>query len=307
MRLGSLFKFAVVLAALGSAAFYVLTIPQTLSADTLPPRAPDLGNGETMFNIGGCASCHATPKQDNRLQLGGGLALTSPFGTFKVPNISPDRKAGIGGWSELQFVNAMLKGVGANGEHLYPSFPYTSYQRMAMDDVRDLFGYLRSLPPVTTRSEPHQLPFPVSVRRAVGTWKLLFLDGKPFAPDPSKDAVFNRGAYLIEGPGHCAECHSTRNLLGAVEPAKRFAGGTNPTGTGWIPNITPHADGLAAWSEKDWEYFLENGLTPDGYAVEGEMADVIANVSKLRAEDRRAMTVYLKGLPPRPGAKPANK
>jgi mono/diheme cytochrome c family protein len=300
-------RFALVLAALGLAAFYVLTVPSTLPPGTLQPRTADLANGETMFNIGGCSSCHATPKQDDRRRLGGGLALPSPFGTFKVPNISPHPQDGIGGWTELQFANAMLKGVGRQGEHLYPAFPYTSYQRMALDDVRDLFAFLKTLRPDANPSEPHQLPFPFSIRRGVGIWKLLFVDGRMFMPDPAKDASANRGAYLVEGPGHCAECHSSRNLLGAIKRSSRFAGGAALEGKGWVPNITQHVDGLATWSVKDFEFFLETGLEPDGASVAGGMADVIANTSKLAPDDRHAMAVYLKALPPRPGRKPAKK
>ena len=204
-----LLRSVLVLAVLGLTAFYVLTIPSTLPADALKPRTADLANGETMFSIGGCSSCHATPKQDDRRKLGGGLALRSPFGTFKVPNISPDPNHGIGGWTELQFANAVLKGVGRGNEHLYPSFPFTSYQRMALDDVRDLFAFLKTLPPVTTASEPHQLPFPFNVRRGLGGWKLLFVDGRQFAPDLSNGAVYNRGAYLVEGPGQQSERHQS--------------------------------------------------------------------------------------------------
>ena len=307
MRLRSVAGAALVLAVLGFAAFYVLTVPSTLPQDALTPRAADLANGETMFNIGGCASCHATPKQDNRLRLGGGRVLRSPFGTFRVPNISSDPKAGIGAWTELQFANAVLKGVGRNNEHLYPSFPYTSYQRMRLDDIRDLYAFLKTVPPDTTPSEPHQLPFPFNIRWLLGGWKLLFFDGKPLAPDPARDDAYNRGAYLLEGPGHCAECHSARNTLGAIKPSKRFAGGADLEGDGWVPNITPHADGLAEWSAKDIEYFLETGLTPDGYAVTSGMADVVKNTAKLSAADRTAIAVYLKALPPREGKRPPRK
>jgi mono/diheme cytochrome c family protein len=303
-----LLRSVLVLAVLGLAAFYVLTIPSTLPADALKPRTANLANGEIMFNIGGCSSCHATPKQDDRRKLGGGLALRSPFGTFKVPNISPDPDHGIGGWTELQFANAVLKGVGRGNEHLYPSFPFTSYQRMALDDVRDLFAFLKTLPPVATASEPHQLPFPFNVRRGLGGWKLLFVDGRQFAPDLSKGAVYNRGAYLVEGPGHCAECHSRRNSLGGINPSTHFAGGADPEGKGgWVPNITPHPDGLAAWSVKDFEFFLETGLAPDGSGVAGNMAEVVANTSKLSAADLAAIAVYLKALPPREGKAPPRK
>jgi mono/diheme cytochrome c family protein len=302
-----LLRSALVLVVLGLAAFYVLTMPSTQPAGALQPRTADLANGETMFNIGGCTSCHATPNAKDRLRLGGGRTLRSPFGAFKVPNISSDPKAGIGSWTELEFANAMLKGVGRNGEHLYPAFPYTSYQRMAPDDVRDLYAFLKTLPPDPATSEPHQLPFPFNIRRSLGVWKLLFLDGRPFVPDQSKDAVYNRGAYLVEGPGHCAECHSSRNSLGGINPSTRFAGGADPEGKGWVPNITPHADGLAAWSAKDFEYFLETGLAPDGSGVTGNMAEVVTNIARLSAAYRTAIAVHLKALPARPGKKPPRK
>ncbi len=225
-------------------AFYVLTSPSAWP-HRLQPRTANLANGETLFNIGGCASCHAMPKQDDKRRLGGGLALATPFGTFKVPNISSDARFGIGAWSEEAFVNAMLRGVGRNGEHLYPAFPYTSYQRMSLDDVRDLFAFLKTLPAEAVASEPHALAFPFNVRRGLGLWKLLYLDGKTFTPDPAKSAALNRGAYLVEGPGHCAECHSPRNVFGGIIADRRFAGGVDAEGKGWVPNITPHADGIA--------------------------------------------------------------
>jgi mono/diheme cytochrome c family protein len=304
MRFRSRILLVSLLGLFGLTALGVVTAPATLPPDAFGPRTADLANGETMFNIGGCSSCHAMREQQDRLSLGGGTALRSPFGTFKVPNISPDPQTGIGAWSELRFANAMLKGVGPNNQHLYPSFPYTSYQRMSVDDVRDLHAFLKSLPPVKTPSEAHQLPFPFNIRWGIGAWKLLFLDGLPFKPDATKDAAFNRGAYLVEGPGHCAECHSTRNVLGAVKPSSRFAGGPDLEGKGWVPNITPHADGLAAWSAQDMEFFLQTGLTPDGYAVGESMADVILNTAKLTTDDRRAMATYLKALPPLAGKKP---
>jgi mono/diheme cytochrome c family protein len=297
----------VVLAAAAALGFYVLTMPSLAVTEPLPARTADLANGETMFNIGGCASCHATPKQDDTRRLGGGLALATPFGTFKVPNISPDARFGIGAWPEQAFVNAVLRGVGRNGEHLYPAFPYTSYQRMALDDVRDLFAFLKSLPAEAKPSEPHSLPFPFSVRRGLGLWKQIYLDGKAFAADPGKSAQANRGTYLIEGPGHCAECHSPRDVLGGIVPQRRFAGGADAEGKGWVPNITPHADGIEAWSEKDIAYMLKTGFTPDNDSVGSAMADVAANTGKLSDDDRAAMAAYIKSLPPRPGKAPPKK
>ena len=137
----------------------------------------------------------------------------------------------------------MVKGTSPDGEHLFPALPYTSYQRMKLDDVRDLFAYLKTLPAVQAQSKPHDVPFPFNIRRTLGGWKFLFLDGKPFQPDPAKSAAWNRGAYLVNGPGHCAECHSPRNILGGIVESQRFAGGPDPGGDGWIPNITQQGIG----------------------------------------------------------------
>lgn len=277
-------------------ALWFLTAPATVASGALPARSPDLANGKTAFDAGGCASCHATPNQDDRTRLGGGLAMPSPFGTFHVPNISPDPKDGIGRWSEADFVTAVMKGTSPDGAHLYPAFPYPSYAHARLDDVRDLFGYIKTLPAVAGQAPAHELPFPFSIRRAAGLWKLLFFDDKPFTPDPAQTAQWNRGAYLVNGLGHCTECHSPRNALGGIVASQRFAGGPDPEGKGWVPNITQK--GLKGWSERDIADFLGSGMTPEGDSAGGSMARVIRNTSQLSAEDRNAMAVYVKSLPP---------
>ena len=303
--LRKLILLAVAAAVVGLAVFWFVTIPATVPASALANRTPDLANGKTMFYAGGCASCHATPNQEDKTRLGGGLGLKSPFGTFYVPNLSPDPNDGIGKWSEADFVTAMLKGTSPDGRHYFPAFPYTSYQRMRTEDVRDLFAYIKTLPAVQGRVRDHDVPFPFNVRRSLGGWKFLFLDGKPFQPDPSKSAQWNRGAYLVNGPGHCAECHSPRNPLGGIVTAQRFAGGPNPEGEGWVPNITQQ--GLKEYSDKDIAYLLETGNTPEGDSVGGSMAPVIRNTSQLTPEDRDAMAVYIKSLPPVEGPKKPEK
>jgi mono/diheme cytochrome c family protein len=295
----------IVLALLGGVAFWLLTMPQTLSASALGPHRPDLGNGRTMFIAGGCSGCHAVPGEDDKTRLGGGLALKSPFGTFYVPNISSDRRDGIGSWSEADFVTALTKGTSPDGRHYYPAFPYTSYQRMQIGDLRDLFAYIKTLPAVSGTVRDHDLMLPFGFRRGLGLWKLLYLDDARFVPDPAKSAVLNRGGYLAEGPGHCAECHSPRNFMGGIITAQRFAGGPNPEGKGWIPNITPK--GLGDWSEKDIAYLLESGQTVDGDAVGGSMGEVVRNTAQLAAEDRTAIAAYIKSLPPVDGPKPTKK
>lgn len=289
----------------GLAAFWFFTAPQTVPASALAaPHKLDIANGKTLFDIGGCVSCHTTSKTD-RTRLGGGVALKSPFGTFYTPNISSDPKDGIGAWSEAQFVNAMNKGTSPDGEHYYPAFPYTSYQRMAVADLQDMFGYLKTLPAVQGRVRDHDLPFPFTIRRLLGGWKLLFLDGEPFKPEPAKSAQWNRGAYLVNGPGHCAECHSPRNSLGGMLSSERFAGGPDPEGEGWVPNITQK--GLGDWSVKDIAYLLQSGMTPDFDSVGGSMTAVIRNTSQLSDDDRMAMAVYIKSLAPIDGPLPPKK
>ena len=285
------------LAALAAAGVYWwLSAPVVAAAGTAPARVPDLANGQVMFNAGGCASCHAVPDQPDRLRLGGGVAIKSPFGTFYAPNISSDPTEGIGKWSDAEFVNAVMHGVSPDGQHYFPAFPYTSYQHARREDVLDLFAYLKTLPAVAGKVRDHDVHFPFNIRRNVGIWKFLFLDGKPFVADSAKSPQWNRGAYLVNSFGHCAECHSPRNALGGIIAGQRFAGGPNPEGEGWVPNITQK--GLREWSAKDIAYFLKTGELPDGDSVGGAMTRVIKNTSQLPDDDLAAMADYLKSLPP---------
>ena len=290
-----IFIVALAAVAIGLAVFWWLTMPAIVAASALGSHTPDLGNGKSVFYAGGCASCHATPAQPDRLRLGGGLPIGSPFGTFHVPNISPDPKDGIGNWSEAQFVTAMLKGTSPDGAHYFPAFPYAAYQHARVEDVRDLFAFIKTLAPVAGGAQPHTVPFPFNIRRNVGIWKLLFLDSQQPIADAARSPQWNRGSYLVNAFGHCAECHSPRNALGGIVAKQRFAGGPNPEGEGWVPNITQK--GLAEWSEKDIAYLLETGQTPEGDTVGGSMAPVIRNTSQLSADDRLAMATYLKSLP----------
>jgi mono/diheme cytochrome c family protein len=180
---------------------------------------------------------------------------------------------------------------------------------MQLNDVRDLFVYLKTLPPVAGRVRRHDLAFPFNERRLLGGWKLLFLHGGPFEPDRSRSAQWNRGAYLVNGPGHCAECHSPRNLLGGIIESERFAGGPAPDDSGWVPNITPiglkRSDEV--WSEKDIATFLGDGMMPSGDFAGSSMAEVIRNTSSLTADDRAAIAAYLVTLPPVVGPTPPPK
>ncbi len=295
---------AAILVVLAFAAFWLVTTPRSPAAADLPDHAIDLANGERMFWAGGCESCHAAKDAtgDDRFRLGGGLALDTPFGIFRAPNISPDPGNGIGNWTEAEFVSAMKRGVGRGGRHLYPAFPYTSYQRMSVEDILDLKAFLDTLPPVSDASLPHELPFPFNIRRGLGLWQLLYVDGRTFEPDPGVDERLNRGAYLVLGPGHCGECHTPRGLDGGLLSAQAFAGGPAPEGDGTIPNITPHETGIGSWSEADIVAFLQTGFTPEFDSAGGAMAAVIRNIAMLPPEDVEAIAAYLKSIPPLPSA-----
>ena len=287
----------------GAAGFWLLTAPAVwhmLRGQTAVAKvsAPRLENGQTLFWAGGCASCHATPDQDDRLRLGGGRALPTPFGTFRVPNLSSDKQDGIGAWSEQAFIRAMREGVSPDGRHYYPAFPFTSYALMGDQDLVDLLAFLKTLPAVSGRIADHDLAFPFSFRRGLGLWKWLNLGSGPYQTQTGQSESWNRGAYLVNGPGHCAECHSPRTALGGIISAQRFAGGPDPEGKGWVPNLTQHEKGLKDWSIADIEDVLASGSTPEGDYVGGSMAKVVRNSSQLTKDDREAIADYIKSLPP---------
>lgn len=306
--LRKLAAIAVVLVAAGAAAFWFLTAPARLDAATFAALEPgDAARGERVFWAGGCSSCHARPDAEGeaKLELAGGVALETAFGTFVAPNVSPHAEDGIGRWSLADFANAMMRGVSPDGRHYYPAFPYTSYARMDPQDVADLFAFLRTLPAVEGRPGAHRLAFPYTMRRGIGLWKRLHMHRGPvvtLAADASDAA--RRGRYLVEGPGHCGECHTPRSFTGGAEFDQWLAGAKAAEGDGIVPNITPGEEGLAGWSQGDIAYYLESGFTPDFDSVGGAMVDVQENMAMLPDEDREAIAAYLKAMPPRPNGYP---
>jgi mono/diheme cytochrome c family protein len=293
-RIASAFGLAAVLVAAGAVAAWFATAPRRISAEVAAgvsePGDPEVGRN--VFYIAGCDSCHMSPGQPDPLRLGGGMELKTPFGSFYPPNISPDKKDGIGSWSAADVADAIMAGVSPNGEQLYPALPYTSYCRMSIKDVGDLFAFLRTTPPVTGRAPPNALIFPFSIRRAVGFWKLLYMPriDHPLAVDPTGEEALGR--YLVEGPGHCAQCHSPRDFLGGVIEQRRLTGGLLPDGKGKAPNIT--AQGLKDWSEDDIVTALSTGFTPSGDALGGPMALEVRSLSHAPAPDLAAIAHYLK-------------
>lgn len=304
-----LLKLAAAGAVVGGTVFWILTIPNTLDASDLPDHNADLANGEYMFNIGGCASCHAAPKStgDARQVLVGGVTLGSPFGDFHVPNISQDKETGIGGWSDIDFINAMVKGVSPEGQHYFPAFPYRSYQNMTIPDLLDLKAFLDTTPAKSSQVPDHELPFPFNIRRSVGMWKLMYLDGKPADPAPDASDSIKRGAYLVRGPAHCGECHTPRDILGGPIDARSFGGAPNPEGKGFIPNITPHKTGIKSWSEDELVTSFEDGFKPDFDSFGSSMVEVQINLSLINDGDRRAIAQYLLSLDPVDAQRPPKK
>ncbi|WP_439110603.1 c-type cytochrome [Lentibacter sp.] len=280
-------------------AFWQLTGVKTIPAAVMADLTGDPVAGEQVFFAAGCASCHAAPDAtgDDKLLLAGGMRFESPFGTFIAPNISPDATHGIGGWTKTDLANAMLYGTSPTGQHYYPAFPYGSYVRMklrgdGLQDIANLHSYLNTLPAAAVPNLPHEVGFPFNIRRGLGLWKRVFLDTYWVAPMPLEDAELQRGRYLVEALGHCGECHTPRNIVGAPQNANWLTGAPNPSGKGRTPAI----DQLD-WSASDIAYYLETGFTPEFDSAGGHMAAVVENLAKLPASDRAAIAGYLKALP----------
>ena len=293
----------VLLAILGGIAFWFVTAPQTVDASVIAglPEG-DAERGERIFWAGGCTSCHAAPKAEgeDRLRLGGGVELATEFGTFVAPNISQDATDGIGNWSAGDLVNAMMKGVSPDGRHYFPAFPYTSYARMKSADIADLHAFLKTLPAVPGAAPGHRLSFPFNIRRGVGAWKLLYVRDEPVVAVDETNEQLVLGRYLVEGPGHCGECHTPRLFSGGPKLDRWLSGARAAEGDGIVPNITPAEQGLGGWSAGDIANYLETGFTPDFDSVGGAMVEVQKNLALLPAADREAIAAYLKAIPGHP-------
>lgn len=294
--MGKLLSITAIVAAIVAAILWVMTAPEVLPPSDDFARTGDADHGREVFYAGGCASCHSAPDAtgDAKLTLGGGRAFPSPFGTFFAPNISSDPEYGIGDWTGYELANAMKKGVSPDGQHYYPAFPYTSYSRIRNADIIDLHAFLASLPAASTPNLPHDIPLPFRIRRALGLWKWLYQSDTQIFEVPVE---LRRGQYLVEGLGHCAECHTPRGVLGGPKPALWMSGAPSPDSKGRIPNITSHPDGIGSWSAADIAFYLETGFTPDFDSVGGVMVDVVENTAHMSPEDRLAIAQYLKAIP----------
>jgi len=257
----------------------------------------DAKRGEYLSKAGGCLGCHTLEAKDAKekpVPYAGGRALKTPFGTFYGPNITPHPEAGIGRWSEADFMRAMREGRRPDGSNYFPAFPYASFTLIADADLRDLWAYLRSLPSSSRQSEPHDLGFLYRWRFLVGAWKWLYFTPGPFAPEPGKSAQLDRGAYLVRALGHCGECHTPRNFLGGPKKDRFLAGAKDIA-----PNLTPTR--LKKSGDGELRNFLTTGLNAEGDVPAEEMGEVIANTtSQLTPQDLDAMIAYLRSLPPLP-------
>lgn len=293
--MGFWLKSAVGLGVVAAAVGWGVTRPAPLPDSVASGHTGQADAGALVFFAAGCASCHTAPgnEADGPAVLAGGQPFASDFGTFYAPNISPHPEQGIGGWSLPEFARAVRRGVSPDGQHFYPAFPYTAYQHMTDTDVADLFAYMQTLPASDTASAAHDVGFPFSLRRGLGVWKLLF-DDSDYVLAGDLSAIEERGRYLAEGLGHCAECHTPRNALGGLDRSMWFAGAPNPSGQGKIPNITPAE---LDWSDGDLMAYFATGLTPEYDSAGGQMAKVVENLAKLPQEDRAALVAYLNLVP----------
>ncbi|THC40763.1 cytochrome c [Massilia sp. Mn16-1_5] len=290
--------YAVLLLLVVAAALVALAWPrEEFIASTSPADhalvEANIARGAYLARAGDCMACHTAR---GGVPYAGGRALDTPFGRLVAPNITPEPTTGIGNWTPDDFWRALHNGKSKDGRLLYPAFPYVNYTRVTRRDADALFAYLRTLPPVRQPNLPHELRFPYNQQLTLAGWRLLYFRPGVQQPDASRDARWNRGAYLVEGLGHCAACHSTRNSLGATEGT--LGGGLIPTLGWYAPSLTSDAEaGLGNWSEAHIVQLLGTGVAP-GASVTGPMAEVVVqSLQHMTKDDLGAMAAYLKSLP----------
>jgi mono/diheme cytochrome c family protein len=257
------------------------------------PSEEIVARGKALAEAADCASCHTA---DPAKPFAGGKRIDSPFGAIYSPNLTPDRNTGLGLWSDQDFVRALRYGVGPDGSHYYPAFPYPNFTKLIRDDILAIRAYLATLTPIENRPPPSEVRWPLSYRVVMRAWNYLFFRAGIFEPDQAKSTEWNRGGYLVEGAAHCGECHTPKNLFGADKRGQRFAGGSIG---GWLaPRIDgAEAGGLKSWSVEDIAEYLSSGRNGKSHA-KGPMAEVVvASTSKMSDADVRAIAVYLKDLP----------
>jgi mono/diheme cytochrome c family protein len=278
------------------------SVAMRVSAATL--RDPALiARGQYLATVGDCAACHT---RKGGVRYAGGRSLATPFGNVPAPNITPDPDTGLGRWSFEDFWRALHLGKGRHGELLYPVFSYTSFTKVTPDDALAIFAYLQALAPVRQTSEAPSLRFPYSVRRSLAAWRALYFKPGVYQADPAQSAQWNRGAYLVQGLGHCNECHATRDALGGLSPDHTLTGGQIPEQNWYAPDLSARpGGGLEGWSTRDIVDLLKTGQSAKGAAF-GPMADVVRKSTQHMTDtDLEAIATYLQSLPARPAAEAA--
>ena len=278
------------------------------SPDAWATTPANIARGAYLARAGDCIACHTAR---GGVAYAGGRALDTPFGRFYGPNLTPDRATGIGAWSADDFWHALHNGIAPSGRLLYPAFPYTNYTKVTRPDADALFAYFRSLPPQRQANRPHEIRFPYNQQALLAGWRLLYFRPAEFKAQSARSASWNRGAYLVEGLGHCSACHGARNSLGATDGA--LAGGMIPSLGWYAPSLTANAEaGLGDWSEAHIVALLGTGISPRGSAT-GPMAEVVArSLQHLSPSDLSAMAGYLTSLAatpsvPQPAPAPAGE
>ena len=277
----------------GLLVFGVITRTHPLSASDIPAHTADIENGKKLYNAGGCISCH-----DNGQGVpAGGKPLKTPIGTLYPPNLTSDAETGLGKWTDADFVNAMQKGISPNGEHLIPAFPYTSYAHMTMSDVLDIKAYLATLPALKNQTRPHDIFLAPVIRRGLGLWKYIGFDEAKWTPDQTQSESWNRGSYLVNGPGHCNECHTPRTIFMASNNAKKFMGGPHPEGKGRVPSLRGLVERGRYKDVPDLVLAFQNGeeLGYDKMSA-GGMGEVRRNLAQLPEADVKAIAEYVTSL-----------
>jgi mono/diheme cytochrome c family protein len=290
-------------AALGVAAALVCGMVSWSSLARMPDQQAFalVERGRYLVTAADCAACHTRP--DGGAPFAGGRPIETPFGNVIAANITPDKQTGIGGWTDEDFDNALRKGIRRDGSRLYPAMPYTSYTKMTRDDVRAIHAYLSTLAPVHNKVQSDALPFPFNIRFGMRAWDLLFFKSGSYQPDNTKSAEWNRGAYLVQGPGHCGACHTPKNFAGGDKSGDYLQGAQLQ---GWFaPDITnDKRRGLGRWSVEQIVKYLKTGHNTISGAT-GPMAEEIALASSHMSDsDVKAIATYLKSLPGRSGDNP---
>ena len=274
------------------------------AAETLQTSPELVARGDYLARVGNCMACHTT---QGGVPFAGGRGIETPFGVVHSSNLTPDASQGIGRWSSAEFWRAMHHGRSKDGRLLYPAFPYPSYTQVTREDSDAIFAYLQTLPPAAQANRPHALRFPYNTQAALAVWRALFFAPGETVAEPAQTAEYNRGAYLVNGLGHCTACHTPRNALGATADAKAFTGGLIPVQNWYAPALNAAAEaGVQSWATEDVVALLTTGVAPHG-SVLGPMAEVVFRSTQYLSDaDARAMAVYLQALPQQPG-RPASE